>query len=985
MRMGLGSTALATLLLASAAPAAAQSIEATRHYEIPAGPLDRALREFARQSGQQILYPAALVAGRRSPGLSGDYGPESALAALLRDTGLVHRRSRPNVFILHDAASAGPLDETAQITELEAIVVTGSYIRGASSPSPVTVLTRDDMDRRGMGTLAGALATLPQNFAGAAHEGSSGTGADRSFSNIAYATGLNLRGLGADATLVLVNGRRLSGTGVAGDFADISSIPASAVQRVDVLLDGASALYGSDAVAGVVNVVLRDRFEGQETRLRAGAATEGGAAERLFSHTLGRDWSSGGFVLSYEYYHRGEVAAEDRHLTASADLRRFGGSDWRELYSVPGNIVRFGPNGMEPAFAIPVGQPGIGLSSSDFLPGETNLANQNEGRWFLPRQDRHSLFAAGRQAIGSNLQLDGELRFSDRRFETRSYADVALLTITDANPYFVSPDGSSFSDIAYSFARDLGPGLDDGRTRSLGGAFSVSTVIRDWNVEAYVSGARETVDLRSSNRVNQTFLSEALGTTPDAHSTAFSTAVDGFFNPYGDPAANSRAILDFISSGYSETHNRSTVTSFNLKADGVVLDLPGGPLKMAFGVDGRREVFQPSTVNFFYGSTPPPATPRRYERDIAAAFVEARLPVIGPDNARLGVRRLELSVAGRAERYEDVGSTANPKVGLLYEPVEGLMFRTSYGESFRAPALPELNGRYQLAPTVVSDGTNDVIAIVQYGGNPALAPETSRSTTLGFTWTPPRTPGLRFEANWFRIDFSNRISQPASESIGAALIDPALASFVTRVTPATNAADLTLIQSLLDEPGNLLPDIFPAASYGAVIDARYVNAASLVVEGVDLSAAYRFNLASGALDLSGSATYLDRYDRRVTPTSASEALVDTPHFPTSWRGRAGAQWSGDGISLGLHANHVGGSRDPISGQAVGDWLTFDGQARLDFSSGRRSDRDLSLVLNVLNLFNEEPPFYDASRGIGFDAANTNVLGRQVSLQLTRRW
>jgi len=237
MRMGLGSTALAALLLASAAPVAAQSIEATRHYEIPAGSLDRALREFARQSGQQILYPAALVAGRRSPGLSGDYGPEPALAALLRDTGLVHRRPRPNVFVLHDPA-AGPSEETAQVTELEAIVVTGSYIRGASSPSPVTVLTRQDMDRRGMGTVAATLADLPQNFAGAAHEGSSGTGADRSFSNIGYATGLNLRGLGADATLVLVNGRRLSGTGVAGDFADVSSIPASAVKRVTVLLEG---------------------------------------------------------------------------------------------------------------------------------------------------------------------------------------------------------------------------------------------------------------------------------------------------------------------------------------------------------------------------------------------------------------------------------------------------------------------------------------------------------------------------------------------------------------------------------------------------------------------------------------------------------------------------------------------------------------------------------------------------------------------------
>jgi iron complex outermembrane receptor protein len=170
MRMGLGSTALSALLLASATPVIAQTADAVRRYDVAAGPLDRALTAFAQQSGQQILYPAALVAGRRSPGLSGSHSAESALAALLRDTGLSHRRTRPNVFVLYDPSARADAD-AAEATELEEVVVTGSLIRGAGDgPSPVVMVTRDQMDRDGRATVAQLLASLPQNFGGTANE-----------------------------------------------------------------------------------------------------------------------------------------------------------------------------------------------------------------------------------------------------------------------------------------------------------------------------------------------------------------------------------------------------------------------------------------------------------------------------------------------------------------------------------------------------------------------------------------------------------------------------------------------------------------------------------------------------------------------------------------------------------------------------------------------------------------------------------------------
>ncbi|NBB59865.1 TonB-dependent receptor plug domain-containing protein [Pseudomonas sp. ODNR1LW] len=250
MRQAFTSTALAALMIGAATPVIAQSGEAVRSYDIPAGPLDRALPAFAQQSGLQILYPTALVAGRRSAGLSGSYPAEAALGLLLRDTGLVYRQSRPTVFVLLDPNARAQAELDTPV--LDEVVVTGTYLRGADSPSPVTVLTQADVDRRGRGTVAETLAALPQNFTGAAYEGSAGTGADRTSRNTAYATGVNLRGLGADATLVLVNGRRIAGTGSAGDFADVSNLPSSAIARTDVLLDGASALYGPDLTEDIL-------------------------------------------------------------------------------------------------------------------------------------------------------------------------------------------------------------------------------------------------------------------------------------------------------------------------------------------------------------------------------------------------------------------------------------------------------------------------------------------------------------------------------------------------------------------------------------------------------------------------------------------------------------------------------------------------------------------------------------------------------------
>ena len=278
MRMGLCSTAAAALMTA-ASPVWAQTAAAVRDFDIPGGPLGAGLAAFARQSGDQILYPAELVAGRTGQPVRGQLTSPAALERLLEGSGLAFRQSRPGVFVLQDPARRAGLDDEA--TVLDEIIVTGTLLRGAADgPSPVVVVSREGMDRRGHGTVADALSDLSQNFGGSGNEAAISAGADRGGGNSTYASGVNLRGLGSDATLVLINGRRLAGSGNKGDFADISTIPASAVSRIDVLLDGASALYGPDLAEDIfancgVEVVFgpKDLKTAQDLSERIGAWT----------------------------------------------------------------------------------------------------------------------------------------------------------------------------------------------------------------------------------------------------------------------------------------------------------------------------------------------------------------------------------------------------------------------------------------------------------------------------------------------------------------------------------------------------------------------------------------------------------------------------------------------------------------------------------------------------------------------------------------
>lgn len=1011
-RRALATAAVAALLCA--APAAAETVHAIN---IPAGPLDAALKTLAAQTGQQLLYPPEIADGREAPAVAGRFTPEAALARLLGDEVRV-ARAGDNVLVLKpgppaptpaaaaparpEVPSRRPFGGEAPIAPpggadpaavprqaphtVEALQVTGTHLRGVTdTPSPVLVLDRTDLERSGHLTVAAALAALPQNFAGNATEGTILRGVDRASTNNTYGSGISLRGLGADATLVLVNGRRMAGAGVKGDFVDVSAIPTAAVERVEILLDGASALYGSDAVGGVVNIILRQSFAGGESQLSAGSATAGEPREARFSHIAGTDWGSGSGVFAYELHRREALLLADRAFTASADLRPLGGSDRRQTFAHPGNIMVRDPvtNTNVPGWAIPEGQDGTDLQPGDLLPGAVNRGNQNAGVSLLPKQTRHGLYGSVRQDVGEALELTADVRWSYRRFRTLGGWPVALITAPRTNPYFVSPVGAASHQVAYWFVDDLAPTITNGSAESLAATLGAGLDLPgDWRADGYLAFAQEIGETRAGGLLHSTFLNEATGAIADRPNTPFRTSVDGFFNPFGaGPGDNDPAILAFISSGFSTGRTRDRAYTANLKADGSLVELPGGPLRLALGAQVRRETFFRASSSFTSGVAPARGDLVDARRTVWAAFAEARAPLLGADSP---AGRLEFSLAGRYERYEGVGDTANPKLGLIWAPRPDVTLRGSYGTSFRAPALRELRDAERYAPSLLPFEGGRVLTLIQSGGNPDLKPETATAWTLGADYAPEAVPGLRLSLTWFRTRFEDRIDTPGAQNVLTALSDPAVSSFVTRVDPGNNPADRARVASLIDSPNyNPASGVFPAESYGAILDGRYANTAVLAVEGVDLQAAYAWTAGTDRFGLSGNLSYLFDYGEQLTPTGPLRDRVGTASYPVRLRARVAADWARGPWGATLAVNHASGARD-LDGRRIDDQQTVDLQVRAEGAPGARL-ADLRVALNVRNLFAADPPFYDSPGGLGFDSANADPIGRFVSLQLTRRW
>jgi iron complex outermembrane receptor protein len=872
--------------------------------------------------------------------------------------------------VVNAAADDGCSDPPCSVAKsedsstLEEIVVTGSHIRGAEAAgSKLIVIGRDQIDASGYGRVEDVLATVTQNFNRAnAAVGEPGPG----FYNLNRGAEVQLRGLGLGTTLTLVNGQRQGASGYQGTFTDVSSIPVSAIERIEILPEGTAALYGSDAIGGVVNIILRRNFEGIEARVR-GSATDSDATERSAALLVGHTGSRGNVLAGVQFNESDALRCSARtYCAANADFRRFGGSDLRGFAGNPGTILDPKTGSIA---AIPHGQDGRSLTAAQLIPGTANYTDNVADNDILPKQIMRSAFVSASYKVTQQWEIAADGRYSRRDFRFTfpvPPGDPLLVPATNAFNHLGGPVL-----VAYDFSRDFGPVVDSGPTETSFFSASVKGVLpKGWQINfagAYAKASAEFVE--ANYGLNYLAIDAALASSDPA------TAL----NILGDGSHTNATVLAALrrQNPITDDLNVFTTASANVIADGPLFDWRAGAIRLAVGGEFRHE--HSTGINIGGG-------PEDRGRLVRSGFFELAVPLVG---ARAGspANRLDLSLSGRYDSYSDVGSTSNPKVGFSWRPLSLIKLRGNWGTSFRAPPF-FLSNRDQVGDTFIEDvidpksATGHSRAFVLAGPLPDLRPETARTWTAGVDLTPPPIQNLSLSLTYFDIDYQGRIQSPGYSAIYLTQ-EAQFASLITR-NPTQAQLDAVCKKPPLSGGDCNQP-------ISAILDVRFRNIASLKTRGVDAVLDYFLDTAWGKVGSSLNGTYTIDQRQQIIPTVPVFDLVDTVGNPPSLRLVGNLSWSLRGWTVQSTVNYTGAYRDPgsVPVRKVDSWTTVDVNIgyRVDGGSGWLANTQSNLGIN--NALDQRPPFvnlFDLTSGIfGYDPANASLLGRQVSLQVVKRW
>lgn len=851
---------------------------------------------------------------------------------------------------------------------LDEIIVTGSRIRGAEPVgSTVTTVSRQDIELAAPVSTTALIQRLPQVFNLGVSESSRGQSGGSG--NITYGSAINLRGLGPFSTLTLIDGHRAVPQGTTGFGVDASIIPTAALARVEVVADGASALYGSDAVAGVVNLILRRDFEGVEASIRGGSGDA--YSERQASLIGGHSWGSGNLMAAYEYSFHSNLNGQDRDFFRG-DLTSRGGRDFRVAQCNPGNIVVGGVS-----HAIPAG--GVTPATANLLvPGTTNRCDNAQYQDLLPEQERHSFVTTFNHEFNERFRVFADAFWTKREFVNQVGNQAAALTVRNVNPFFVAPPGSTATSVTVNYA--FGDQLPSNDTFGFSEAYQASVgtginVFGDWNLELSYSYGRDTERSTSQYGINNAALTAALARTDPA------TAL----NPFST-APNNAAALQGLANQLFIAPGDTRFQGWEAKFDGPIATLPGGELRAAIGYEGQSLTSVSGLINGTWDAPVRAITPE-VKRTVNSAYAELLVPLFGAENAKPGLRELTLDLAVRSDNYSDLadGSTVNPKYGIDWAPLDNLKFRGTYGESFRAPTFAQIYGNSSaLYVQNYSDPTRGgaiTQGVTLSGGNLELEPETASTWTFGVDLMP--TPDLKLNLTYFHIEYEKQITSYLSdltilnredEFAGTGIIvrnpDPAFIAQLVATKP---------IRGVLPNPVTLY------------VDGRTNNLGTSIAAGYDLMASYDFEAgAAGKFALGLSATYFDTYEVAITPTADRADQLNTIFNPLRFKARANVTWSKGGMLGAMYVNYL----DSYDNNLVTPLQTVDGKTTVDLNlsysfQGQGFGEGLRAALDVVNLFDTEPPFVNIAQspngGGGFDPTLNNPVGRVVGLTLTKKW
>jgi len=929
--------------------------------------------------------------------------------------------------------SAGAFAQAAapEDGKLQEVIVTGTRIRGIEPVgSPVIAVGQEEIARASVTSTTDLLRQIPQINSYGADEStvSGGSAVQGSILNNTFARAANLRGLGTTATLVLINGHRVAPGGHSGQLVDMDSIPQAAIANVEVVADGASALYGSDAVAGVINLVLRRDFEGAESSVRYGSAD--GSDQYQLSQTFGTAWDGGSVFVAFEHQRREALAASDRRAQYNDDLRPYGGSAPPGLSS-PGNVLIGGV-----AYPLPAGNGAAITLASLGTRGQPNLQSVWAGQDILPDQERNSLTATVRHRLSDRVELFGDAQFSRREFEINigaANSGAAGFAVPAANPFSPCAPGKSTANaqgitcpgngtvnVQYSFIDELSA-LRTGNSRLWSARGGVEFDLGDWNASLAASHSRNREFVRTPN-INATAASAAIsGQAPWSVAGASGVLVrPAGLTPLnvfcGDTACNSAATLDFIRSRTDQSAEFE-YSNVALNADGALFDLPGGAVRLAVGGEYRRDELDNSNgTRVFADAALSTLNLTGASRSVLAAYGELYLPIVGSPNAMPGVERLELSLAGRFEDYSDFGTTTNPKVGLTWAPFDALRVRASYGKSFRAPTLSDIDptstGVRRAVGLTPAQATaaglpalSTLSALLTQGGTEGIDPERAKTWSFGVDYSP--LDDLTLSASYYRIKYENRIDSPAlNAGVPTSLAQRALYAPRILLNPAFYPSS-TISQTEFNERAAAITastrpafsGVPPAlANIVAIVNGNRDNTGSLETSGIDFAVRYDGRADFGGWRAGASGTYVFNYDYSILPAAPVVDYVNEFNSigsPLRFRARGELGVDVGGFSATAFVNYSNGydfprgllpAAAPVRYERVDSFTTVDTTLSYEFA-GEGAFGGLRTALAIQNVFDEAPPLVlnGGSSPILFDPTNASALGRLVSLQVTKQW
>ena len=825
-----------------------------------------------------------------------------------------------------------------QPAKIEKIEVTGSNIKriDAETPSPVQIITREEIERSGYSTVSEVLRSLPSNNINSFNE-SFVTGFTPG------ASAVSLRGLGPQASLILLNGRRITNFGFAfgtqTTFVDLNSIPLSAVERVEVLKDGASAIYGSDAVAGVVNIITRRDYRGAEARVSYGMSSErdtdtARAVVTAGIGNLAKDRYN--LFFNLEHLDREHLFARDRDYTSTQDLRSIGYRNLRTVASFPGTFQ-----------AVPGTNPGfMGRRAATGCPPDRVLNNQCladslDFLTMLPEVTRSSIYSRLAVDISDKLSFFTELAYLRNKTEFHifpvflpsTWLRISDLTLQGINPLRL-PQGHPSNpfpapiDLFYSFD-DIGARVNQTTTKNSRAVAGLKGNWRNWDWESAVGYNKSDTEALSKGEVNAAVFREVL-------------ADRSYF--FGDRSRNSDSLYARLSPNIVRT-GITTMKFVDFKTSGDIWQLPHGALSVAAGGEYRKETLddRPDALIQSGNIIGRGATSARGDRNVTAFYGEVIIPAF---------RNLEIQAALRTDNYSDYGRSTTPKLGVKWAPVKSIALRGTYAEGFRAPSLPEIS---ESASSVFQSGVLDARRCnatgapadcngqvpVLIGANPDLQPEDSRSYTVGLVFEP-------FNAFSAIVDYYNIRRKEQIARFSTSFLIGNEDRFPGQVVRGARLPN--------DPPGIPGPVQF--------VISRYVNLAETVTTGLDVDLLYRLNSPLGRFSAAARSSYIYAF-KLGSQGGTLPNFVGTLGLPR-YRGNFQISWLRQPWQAALTANYINRfafSSSPTpnscallnitppfpSGCEIKAWTT------LDFFTAYDGFKNWRLSLSVQNLQNKRAP------------------------------